>query len=379
MNDHPFIPVSAPALAGNERAYVMDCLDTSWISSGGPYVRRFEEAFAAFCGAEHALTCCNGTVALHLALLGLGIGPGDEVIVPTLTFVATANAVTYCGATPVFIDAEPGTWNLDATRLEALVTPRTRAIIAVHLYGHPVDMDPVLEVARVYDLAVVEDAAEAHGAAYGGRRVGTLGDVATFSFYGNKILTTGEGGMVVTDDAALAARVARLKGQGMDPRRRYWFPEIGYNYRMTNVAAAIGLAQVEQAAWHLDRRRTVAGWYRARLARAPGLMLQAERPWADHAHWIVSVVLDGADAAARDRVMARLHACGIETRPFFYPLHTLPMYRRRGERLPVAEDVAARGIMLPTAAGLTEDDVAYVCAHLCRIVAEEALSDFAIA
>ncbi len=339
----------------------MDCLQSTWISSNGKYIDRFEEAFGRFCETRHAISCSNGTVALHLALLALGVGPGDEVLVPTLTFIATANAVMYCGARPVFVDAEPETWNIDPALLETRVTPRTKGIIVVHLYGHPVDMEPVLEVARRHGLFVIEDAAEAHGARYRGRPVGPLGDMATFSFYGNKIITTGEGGMVVTDDAALADRVRQLKGQGMTPARRYWFPIIGFNYRLTNIAAAIGLAQLEMADWHMQRRREIASWYRADLAGVRGITWQAEQPWARHAYWMFTVLVDEA-VYDRDLVMARLGEQGIETRPVFYPLHTLPPYRAdaASTALPVAERIARDGLSLPTWGGLTREDVRYV-------------------
>ena len=239
----------------------MDCLDSTWISSSGKYIEQFEKAFAEFCGVKHAVTCCNGTVALHLALMALGTQPGDEVIVPTLTYIATANAVTYCGARPVFVDSEPETWNMDPSLIEEKITPRTKGIIVVHLYGHPADMDPIMSIARRHGLFVIEDAAEAHGAEYKGHRVGSIGDMSTFSFYGNKIITTGEGGMVVTNNDSLASKARQLKGQGSVPDQRYWFPIIGYNYRMTNVASAIGLAQLEKAEWHIERRREVARWY----------------------------------------------------------------------------------------------------------------------
>ena len=239
-----FIPVAAPSLEGNEKKYVMDCLESTWISSTGEYVDRFEGAFAEFCGVKHAVSCSNGTTALHLTLLALGVGPGDEVIVPTLTFVATANSVVYCGGRPVFVDVQADTWNIDPALIEAKITSRTKGIIVVHLFGLSVDMDPVLSLARRRGLFVIEDAAQAHGAEYKKKRVGSLADVATFSFFGNKIITTGEGGMVVTDDASIANKVELLKNHGMDPNRRYWHPIIGYNYRMTNVAAAIGLAQI---------------------------------------------------------------------------------------------------------------------------------------
>ena len=364
------MPVAAPVLAGNEKAYVMDCLDTTWISSNGKYIERFEQVFADFCKVKHAAACCNGTVALHLALMALGISRGDEVIVPTLTFVATANAVSYCGARPVFVDSEPETWNMDPNLIEAKITPRTKGVIVVHLYGHPVDMDPVMSLARRYGLFVIEDAAEAHGALYKGRKVGSLADIATFSFYGNKIITTGEGGMVVTNNDALIANVRQLKGQGMDPNRRYWFPVIGYNYRMTNIAAAIGLAQLEKVEWHIERRREIAKWYYEGLKRNSALILPAEKKWARNVYWMFSVVLDEKLHVERDAVMATLAKEGIETRPMFYPMHTLPPYRRlaRGQCFPVAERIASRGMNLPTWAGLTHEDIDLVCDALKKCI-----------
>ncbi len=361
-----FIPVAAPVLNGNEKAYVADCLDSTWISSSGKYLERFESAFAEFCGARHAAACCNGTVALHLALMALGVGPGDEVIVPTLTFVATANAVAYCGARPVFVDSEPETWNMDPALVEEKITNHTKGIVVVHLYGHPVDMDPVLSIARRHGLFVIEDAAEAQGALYKGRKVGSIGDIATFSFYGNKIITTGEGGMVATNDDALASKVRQLKGQGMDPTRRYWFPMIGYNYRMTNIAAAIGLAQLEKAEWHIRRRREVAEWYLQRLRSVPGLILPVEKDWARNVYWMFTTILDESLSLERDSLMQMLAAKGIETRPVFYPMHSLPPYLEsaEGQHFPVADRLARRGINLPTWAGLTEEDLQYVCEAL---------------
>jgi perosamine synthetase len=365
-----FIPVAAPMFVGNEKAYVMDCLDSTWISSTGEYIDRFERAFAEFCGVKHALTCSNGTTALHLALMGLGVGPGDEVLVPTLTFVATANAVTFCGARPVFVDSEPDTWNMDPAALESKITERTRGIIAVHLFGHPADMKAIAPIARRHRLFLLEDGAQAHGGECDGRRIGSIGDVAAFSFYGNKIMTTGEGGMVVTDDDEMAGRMRQLKSQGADPGRRYWFPVVGYNYRMTNVAAAIGLAQLEKADWHLQRRREVAAWYREELRSAAGLVWQAEKAWARHVWWMFSVVVDG-EAPPRDEIMAHLRARRIETRPFVHPLHTLPPYRdaSREEDFPVAERLGRRGINLPTWAGVTRDQVRYVCDSLLECFA----------
>jgi perosamine synthetase len=354
------IPVAAPMLVGNEKSYVMDCLDSTWISSTGKYVELFEAAFADFCDARHAVSCCNGTVALHLALVALGLEPGDEVIVPTFTFVATANVVKYCGAVPIFVDVDPDTWTMDAASLEDKITSRTKGIIVVHLYGQPVDLDPILDVASKHSLFVIEDAAEAHGAIYRGRKVGALADVGAFSFYGNKALTTGEGGMLTTNDDALAARLRLLRGQGMDSKRRYWHPVIGYNYRMTNVAAAIGLGQLEKADWHLKRREEVANWYKKGLAGIPGLSWQTEKDWAKRIYWMFNVVLD-EQLGDRDKVMAQLGDAGIEVRPLFYPMHMLPPYQDEGHKevFPVAERVSRQGFSLPTWAGLTHDDIQY--------------------
>jgi perosamine synthetase len=365
------IPISNPALIGNEQKYVAECLETSWISSIGPYVTGFEEAFARFCGSAHAVTCSNGTTALHLALLALGVKPGDEVIVPTLTYVATANAVVYCGATPVFVDSEPLTWNLDPAAIEALIGPKTRGIIVVHLFGHAADMDPILAIARRRGLFVLEDAAESPGAEYKGRRVGAIGDAATFSFFGNKILTTGEGGMVTTDDPALAAEMRRLKNHGMDPQRKYWYETVGFNYRLTNVAAAIGLAQLEKVDWHLARRREIADWYREALADVPGVTWQPELPWARHVWWLFTVQIDERIPIDRFALMQAMKARGVEVRQIIYPNHVLPPYVGSGASCPVAERVVERGLHLPTWAGLTKDDVRTVC-HALAACLEEA-------
>lgn len=358
------IPVSAPQFCGREAEYVQECIASTWISSIGRFLPLFEADFAKFCEVEHAVSCNNGTSALHLALLGMGVEPGDEVLVPTLTFVATANAVAYCGAKPVLVDSEPRTMNMDPALLEAKITPKTKGIIVVHLYGHPADMDPILEVARKHNLFVVEDAAEAHGALYRGRKVGGIGDVGTFSFFGNKIITTGEGGMVTVRDTERAALIRRFRGQGMEPTRRYWFPMIGYNYRMTNIQAAIGLAQLEQIDRYMAHHRTVARWYGEHLAGlTEALTLPLEESWARHAYWLYTVILRRGD---RDAVMAGLDRAGIETRPVFYPMHVMPPFFEEAGRYPVAEHLAANGISLPTHIGMTEEDVIYITGELGR-------------
>lgn len=362
------IPVSEPTLSGNEEKYVLDCLRTNWISSVGPYVDKFEEAFASFCGTKYAISVANGTVALHAALLGLGVGPGDEIIVPTFTFVAPVNAISYCGGRPIFVDCEPGTWNMDVQKIETLISPKTKGIIVVHIFGHPVDMDPLLSLAKRNNLFVLEDAAEAHGAKYKDRKVGTFGEVSTFSFYGNKIITTGEGGAVITDIDALAAKIRIIKGQGMDPHRRYWHPIIGYNYRLTNLQAAIGLAQLERIEDLIAIHRKNALRYQRLLQKDSRLTLPVERPWVEHVYWVYGILIN--NPLKRDIIMRVLEEKGIETRPFFYPAHSMPAHKAN-VFCPVAEDIAARGIILPSSANLTEEDIQYVCREVLTIADRE--------
>lgn len=368
-----FIPIAAPVFAGNEKAYVLDCIESSWISSAGKYVEEFERAFADFCNVRHAISCSSGTAALHVALLALGIGPGDEVIVPTLTFVATANAVTYCGARPRFVDIDPDTWTVDPALVEAKITARTKAILPVHLYGHVTNMDAIIGIARRHKLFVVEDAAEAHGAEFRGQRVGSLGDVAAFSFYGNKIISSGEGGMVVTDSDEIARYAGQLRGQGVDLNRRYWFPVIGYNYRMPNLTAAVGLAQLERIEWHLTRRREVASWYREQLSEVAGISWQLRKDGCEsksgcgNVDWLFTLTLDESIQIGRDDLISKLFERGVETRPVFYPMHVLPPYREAAQEdgpFPVAERIAQTGLSLPTWAGLEREDVDYICREL---------------
>jgi len=367
---YPRIPVAAPVLAGREKEYVLECLSTSWISSVGRFINEFETAFASYCGVRYAVATNNGTSALHVALVALGLKPGDEVIVPSLTYIATANAVHYCGATPVFVDNDIHTFNMDVNAIAAKITPRTKGIMPVHLYGHPVDLDPVLKLAQDHGLFVVEDAAEAVGARYKGRNIGGHGTCATFSFFGNKIITTGEGGMVTTNDNELASRLRLLRGQGVDPQRRYWFPEIGYNYRMTNIAAAIGLAQLECIDVHVKRRKAIADGYNQRLASfSDRISLPIVEAWADHAYWMYTVLLRESVRKDRDQVMQDLDAIGIETRPVFYPMHVLPPYRdvARGD-FPRADLCSSRGINLPTHGRLTEQDLDRIVEAIAAVI-----------
>lgn len=356
------IPVYRPFIGEREQRYVAEALESTWISSRGPFLDRFEREFADYLGVAEGVATANGTVALHLALEALGIGAGDEVIVPTFTYIASVNAISYTGATPVFVDSEPVYWNLDPTLLEAAITPRTKAIEVVHLYGHPADMDPILDIARQHDLAIVEDAAEAHGAQYKGRMVGSMGAFGTFSFFGNKIVTTGEGGMLVTEDLRLAETARHLRGQGVSNSRTYWHDVIGFNYRMTNLAAAIGCAQLERIDETISAKRRIAQWYRENLQEVDGIVLQNEAPWARAVFWMNSILVS---PDWRDELRDCLAAEGIETRPFFYPAHTLPMYATHS-RYPNAERLGACGINLPSYAALSQDEVSTVCEAVQR-------------
>lgn len=362
------ISVAEPKLSGNEKKYVLDCLDTTWISSNGKYISAFESTFAQFCNVKHAIATNNGTTALHLALVALGLEPGDEVIVPTVTYIATANAVRYCGAIPVFADVCPGTMNLNPKDIEKRITPRTKGIIPVHLYGHPAEMGAINDIAKRHGLFVVEDAAEAHGAEYLGNRVGGVSDCAIFSFFGNKIVTTGEGGMVTTNNDELAESLRLYRGQGMDPKRRYWFPVVGYNYRMTNIQAAIGLAQMENVETALADRARLARWYDAALqGLSDHIQLPEQAPDVRQVYWMYTIYLKTGGERERDAVMELLAKDGIETRPVFYPMHVLPPYKEDAV-YPVADMWAQRGINLPTHQLLTEGDVARVAKSLAAAI-----------
>lgn len=352
------IPVYQPSLIGKEKEYVMDCMDSSWISSKGEYVKKFEEEFAKFIGTKYATAVTNGTVALHLALLALGIGPGDEVIVPTLTYIASVNAIMYVGATPVLVDSVRETWQMDAEDVRRKITNKTKAVIVVHLYGHPCDMDAITAICKENNLFLVEDCAEAIGSEYKDRKIGTFGDIACFSFFGNKTMTTGEGGMVMSDDKTLMERATRIKDQGTAKDREYWHDIIGYNFRMTNLHAAIGYAQLENVDKFIARKIEIGQMYRDQLK---GLPLETLEPVGDvkHTYWMCSVLLE--DVETREPLRNYMKEKGIETRPTFYPIHTLPMYSERFQRHPVAEYIGWRGINLPSFPALTDEQVTYIC------------------
>ena len=367
------IPVSMPAIGDKEKARIHATLEANWISSAGPVVREFEQRFAEAVGCEFGVACSSGTAALHLALAALGLGPGDEVILPTFTMVATANAVTYCGARPVLVDCTPDTWNMDVHAIEDRITAQTRAIIVVHIYGHPVDMAPVQALARRHGLWVVEDAAEAHGAHYRGQPVGSLGDVATFSMYANKNLTTGEGGVVTTNNPEIARRAQTLRDQAFSPERHFWHRYRGFNYRMTSMQAAVGLAQTERFAELIEARCALARRYAERLSHLPGLTLPVERAEVMNVYWMFGVVVQNAFGISRDMLRMQLAEKGIETRCFFIPMHRQPIYAPDfvDQRFPVADELCRRGLYLPTFAGLGEGEVDYICGAMAHARAGE--------
>jgi perosamine synthetase len=358
------IPVSEPRLDGRELEYVTECLTTGWISSAGRFLGEFEQDWARYCDRRFGVAVCNGTVALQLAVAALDLEPGDEVIMPAFTIISCAMAVVYQGGIPVLVDADPETWCMDVSQVAARITPRTRAIMPVHIYGHPVDMDPLLDLAERHGLAIIEDAAEAHGAQYLSRRgsahwlrCGSFGDLSCFSFYANKLVTSGEGGMVVTDDEALARKLRLLRNLGFGPGRRFLHEELGFNFRMTNVQAAIGKAQVERIDDTVDQKRRIGLRYVECLASLPGIRLQVERPWARSVWWMNGLVLDKQSGHTADSLAKALLALGVETRPFFLGMDRQPALRERGlfdgESYPVTDEIAEMGLYLPSGVGLT--------------------------
>ncbi|MGA9351780.1 MAG: DegT/DnrJ/EryC1/StrS family aminotransferase [Anaerolineae bacterium] len=365
------IPVNEPLLNEQAMKYVEECVRTGWISSAGRFIEEFEEKWAAYCGMKYGVAVSNGTTALQVAVECIGLEPGDEVIMPTFTIISCAQAVVYNGGVPVLVDCDPRTWCMDVSQVEARITSRTRAIMPVHIYGHPVDMDPLLELARRHDLIIVEDAAEAHGAEYKGRKCGGLGDLSCFSFYANKIITTGEGGMVLTNREDYAERLRSLRNLCFKKERRFYHTELGHNFRLTNVQAAIGLAQLERIEESVRHKRWMGAAYTERLRNVLGLQLPVEEPWAKNVYWMYGVVLDEStrlDAAEFARLLA---ARGVMTRPFFLGMHEQPVFRQmglfKGEHYPVAERLARQGLYLPSGMTLTEAQVESVCAIVRQV------------
>lgn len=368
------IPVNEPLLDGREKQLLAECVDSGWVSSDGPFVKQFEQQFAGYIGAKHGVAVCNGTAALEVALYAAGVGKGDEVIMPAFTIVSCLVAALRLGAVPVLVDATPDTWGMDVSQVAAKITPRTRAIMPVHIYGHPVDMDPVLALADRHGLVVIEDAAEVHGAEYKGRKCGSLGHLSAWSFYANKIINTGEGGMVLTSDDAMAERAASYRNLGFRAERRFYHTELGYNFRMTNLQAALGVAQLERIEEFVDKKRRIGRLYRERLAAIAGIRGQVEKPWARCVYWMYCVEIDptcGFDAAA---AMKGLATRGIGTRPFFLGLHEQPAAHDLGlfvgESYPVSERIARQGFYLPSGLTLTDGQVADVTTALADVVSQ---------
>ena len=353
-----FFPISKPSIGTRERELVLDALDSGWVSSIGKYIDEFEDKFARYCGTEYAIAVSNGTTGLHLALATLDLKAGDEVIVPDLTFVATANAVAYTGATPVLADIDPDTLCIDMASVKSLITARTRVIVPVHLYGHPADMDALRELGEAHGIDIIEDAAEAHGAEYKGRRVGSFGKCGVFSFYGNKVVTTGEGGMLTTNDRAFYLQAKRLRDHAMSPERRYYHDEVGFNYRMTNLQAALGVAQMERIDEFLGRRAEIMSWYNSVIDVGETVRTNRVKNWAKSAFWMVCLEVDGFDERRRDAFMANLRKRGIDSRPYFCTMSSMPMYQQRPQ--PVALRKARTGINLPSYFDLTQKEVQHI-------------------
>ena len=350
------LAVASPLFDDKEIELVNECMVSGWISSSGKFVNEFEEAVAKYIGVKHAVSCSSGTSALHLILMAYGIGIGDEVIIPSLTFIATANAVTYCGAKPILIDSDIETWNIDESKIESAITKNTKAIIPVHLYGHPANMDSINKIAKKYNLKVIEDAAEAQGALYRARKVGSLADASTFSFFGNKIITTGEGGMVVTNDSIIAEKCRLLRDHGMSTTKRYWHTVLGYNYRLTNIQAAIGVAQMYKIDSIIAKKKWIASEYNKHLSSLKGVTLPPNMEWADNVFWLYTILVD----FNRNKLITKFKKNGIDSRPVFYPIHTQPIYQN-GLVLPVSEKISNCGISLPSSPNLNGEDILKIC------------------
>jgi perosamine synthetase len=374
MTSRQFVPVNEPLLDGNEEKYLVECIRSGWISSEGPFVEQFESQFSARVGRRHGVAVANGSLALDAAVVALGIGPGDEVIMPTFTIISCAAAVVRAGAIPVLVDADPVTWNMVAGDVEPRITPRTRAIMVAHMYGLPVEMDSILAIAKKHDLRVIEDAAEMHGQTYRGRPCGSFGDLSVFSFYPNKHVTTGEGGMIVTDDPALHERCRSLRNLCFMPKRRFVHEELGWNLRMSNLQAALGVAQLERLDSFVDRKRAMGAYYTSALCELTGLQLpQAETPYARNIYWVYGLVLEDHLDFDAEEAMRRLAAAGVGSRPFFWPMHEQPVFRNRGlfagESHPTAERLARRGFYIPSGLALTEAQMNTVVDSVKRMLA----------
>lgn len=363
------IPLCVPEIRGNEWEYIKECLDTNWVSSAGAYVDRFEKEFADYISSNHAVVTMNGTAALELALRTISIGPGDEVIISSMTFISPVNTIRYVGAEPVFVDVCRDTYVMDADKIEELITPRTKAIMPIHIYGHPVDMDKIMKIADDYGLYVIEDATESLGALYRGKPTGTLGHIGCFSFNGNKLITTGAGGMLVTDNDTWGERAKFLSTQTKVGTKNHGFyhPEVGYNFRMPNLLAAMGCAQLEKIDEYIEAKREHAKYYNELLNGVKGITLPTEKEWAKNVYWLYSILIEDDYVLSRDELILELEKARIESRPFFMPVHKMPPYRDcRCDDMKNTIDISQRGINLPSSVGLTKEDIERVCDVICK-------------
>lgn len=363
------IPLCIPEIRGNEWNYIKDCLDTNWVSSAGNYVNKFEDEFAKYLNVEHAVVTMNGTAALELALRTLGIGEGDEVIVSSLTFISPVNAIRYVGAEPVFIDVCKDTYVMDADKIEEMITPNTKAIIPIHIYGHPVNMDKVMEIACKYNLYVIEDATESLGSLYKDKPTGTLGHIGCFSFNGNKLITTGAGGMMVTNDKELANKAKFLSTQTkvVEENKAFYHPEVGYNFRMPNLLAAMGCAQLENIDDYIKSKQVNAQYYNELLKEIKGITRPVEKEYAKNVNWLYSIIIEDEYGIKRDDVIKMLSEAGIESRPFFKPIHNMPPYKEcKHGNMDVTQYIWERGINLPSSVGIQKEDIIYICNILKR-------------
>ncbi len=366
------IPVNEPLFGSREKELLIQCIDTGWVSSEGPFVKQFEESFSSYIGVKHGIAVCNGTAAIETALYAAGIEKGDEVIMPTFTIISCAIAVIRLGAIPVLVDIEPDTWNMDVTQIESKITKSTRAVMPVHIYGHPVDMDPVMEIAEKYNLTVIEDAAEVHGAEYRGEKAGSIGHIAIFSFYANKIINTGEGGMVVTNNKVMAERARSYRNLCFKTSRRFYHTEMGYNFRITNLQAAIGMAQIERIEESVSFKREMGDYYRKKLSEIPGIRFPLEKPWAKTVYWMYSIEIDESVGIQAGEMIEKLRSHEIGSRPFFLGLHEQPVFHDMGlfvgERYSIAERASRYGLYLPSGMTLTKSQVDFVCDTLKTLI-----------
>lgn len=357
-----FIPVNEPLLNGNERKYLAECIDSGWISSEGPFVKEFEEKFSKRAGRKYGISVCNGTAALEAAVIAAGINTGDEVIMPAFTIISCASAVIRAGGVPVLIDSEADNWNMNVNQIRKKITSRTKAIMIVHIYGLPVDIDPVLEIAKEFNLKVIEDSAEVIGQTYKGKPCGSFGDLSTFSFYPNKHITTGEGGMIVTDDLEIAERCRSLRNLCFKPEKRFVHEELGFNFRMTNIQAALGLAQFERLDEFIEKKRWIGKMYNELLKENSDFELPVDKTdFADNIYWVYGLLIKESKKFNAEKAMKDLSGKGIGTRPFFYPMHLQPVFRKRGlfinENYPVSEKLSEYGFYIPSGLALTEEQI----------------------